>query len=476
MYAQTKIQRKLITDTDAKKVPNTDVPAELKRESISLPNVPESEVVRHYTILASMNFGVDNGPYPLGSCTMKYNPKYADRASSLPSAAEVHPYQDQSTIQGTLEMMYDMEDKLSKIAGMDAFTLQPAAGAHGEHAAILMIKSFHENNGEERDEVILPDSAHGTNPASAAMAGYKVIEIPSASDGSVDIDALRTAVSKRTAAFMLTNPNTLGIFDKNIKEIAKLVHDAGAIMYYDGANLNAIMGITTPGDMGFDVVHFNVHKTFGAPHGGGGPGSGPVGVKKKLIPYLPSPVIKKVGDKYMLEDNGKLSIGKMRSFYGNVNVILRGYSYILRMGTEGLRDATVKAVLNSNYLKELLKEDYEIPYGDLKKHEFVLSTSRQKKKNGVKAMDIAKRLIDYGIHPPTIYFPMLVDESMMFEPTEDCSKDDLDWIADVMIKISNEDPELVLNAPYNTSVSRVDETKAAKDAILSTRYLKSKRQ
>jgi len=453
---------------------DTDIPDELKRETICLPDIPESEVIRYYTKLASMNFGVDSGPYPLGSCTMKYNPKYADRVSSFGEFTNVHPYQDERTVQGTLSVMYDMERKLSAIAGMDAVTLQPAAGAHGEHIAMLMVKAYHEDRGESRDEVIVPDSAHGTNPASAAMAGYKVIEIPSAQDGSVDLEALKAAVSGRTAAFMLTNPNTLGIFDKNIKEIARIVHGAGALMYYDGANLNAIMGITTPGDMDFDVVHFNVHKTFASPHGGGGPGAGPVGVKSVLIPYLPSPVIVRTGDIYSLQDNGERSIGKMRAFYGNINVILRGYAYILRMGSEGLKDATVRAVLNSNYLKELLKDVYEIPYGDLKKHEFVASASSLKKEKGIRAMDIAKRLIDFDIHPPTIYFPMLVEESMMFEPTEDCSIEDLDRMAEVLIGIASEDPEIVMNAPYNSPVSRVDETKAAKDMILSVRYLRNK--
>ncbi|MDR0790996.1 MAG: aminomethyl-transferring glycine dehydrogenase subunit GcvPB [Methanomassiliicoccaceae archaeon] len=474
MVVQSRAPTKLIIGTDSTKVGETHVPKELMREKLCLPNLPESEVVRHYTKLASMNFGVDNGPYPLGSCTMKYNPKYADRVSSLPKFTDVHPYQDESTIQGTLEMMWNMERKLAAIAGMDAVTLQPAAGAHGEHTAILMIKAYHEGRGEKRDEVIVPDSAHGTNPASAAMAGFKVIEISSAPDGSVDMDVLKAVVSSRTAAFMLTNPNTLGIFDKNVKGIAKIVHNAGALMYYDGANLNAIMGITTPGDMDFDIVHFNIHKTFAAPHGGGGPGSGPVGVKNKLIPFLPSPVIRKVNEKYVFDSSEKQSIGKMRAFYGNLNVVLRGYAYILRQGSDGLRDATVKAVMNSNYLKELIKDVYEIPYGDLKKHEFVASASCLKKEKGIKALDIAKRMIDHGIHPPTIYFPMLVDESMMFEPTEDCSMDDLKRMADVLITIANEDPEIVLNAPYNSSVSRVDETKAAKDAITSVRYMNKK--
>ncbi|MCL1904868.1 MAG: aminomethyl-transferring glycine dehydrogenase subunit GcvPB [Methanomassiliicoccaceae archaeon] len=475
MYVQTRTSRELITEAGPVKVGETDVPKELKRDVLYLPDLPESEVIRHYTKLASMNFGVDNGPYPLGSCTMKYNPKYADRIASLSSFTEVHPYQDDVTVQGTLEMMYDMERKLAMIAGMDSVTLQPAAGAHGEFTAMLIVRAYHESKGEERNEVIVPDSAHGTNPASAAMVGYKVIEIPSASDGSVDIGALKAAVSNRTAAFMLTNPNTLGIFDKNIKEIAKVMHDAGALMYYDGANLNAIMGITTPGDMDFDIVHFNIHKTFASPHGGGGPGSGPVGVKQHLKKFLPSPVIKRTGSKYALKDNGKLSIGKVRAFYGNVNVVLRGYAYILRTGSDGLKEATERAVLNSNYLKECIKDVYDVPFGDLKKHEFVASASKLKKEKGIRALDVAKRLIDHGIHPPTVYFPMLVDEALMFEPTEDCSMEDLDRMAEVLISIANEDPKIVLNAPHNSAASRIDETKAAKDSILSSRYLRNKR-
>ena len=468
----------LMADAVSVKVGRTDVPKELQRDSICLPDIPESEVIRYYTKLASMNFGTDSGPYPLGSCTMKYNPKYADRIASLDTFTDIHPYQDESTTQGMLAIMYDMEKMLSRIAGMDSVTLQPAAGAHGEHTSMLIVRAYHESRNDKRDEVIVPNSAHGTNPASAAMAGFKVIEIPSASDGSVDIEALKAAVSGRTAAFMLTNPNTLGIFDRNIKEIARTVHSAGALMYYDGANLNAIMGITTPGDMDFDIVHFNVHKTFAAPHGGGGPGAGPVGVKKHLTPFLPSPVVKKIkkgnSERYELQDNGEKSIGKVRAFYGNINVILRGYAYILRMGSEGLKDATVRAVLNSNYLKELLKGRYEIPYGDLKKHEFVASASRLKKEKGIRALDVAKRMIDFGIHPPTIYFPMLVDEAMMFEPTEDCSEEDLNRIAEVLIRIADEDPATVTNAPYDSLVTRVDETKAAKDMILSTRYLRNK--
>jgi glycine dehydrogenase subunit 2 len=308
------------------------------------------------------------------------------------------------------------------------------------------------------------------------MAGFKVIEIPSGEDGSVNVDALKAAVSKKTAAFMLTNPNTLGIFEPNIKEIAKIIHNAGALMYYDGANMNAIMGVTSPGAMDFDIVHFNIHKTFASPHGGGGPGSGPVGVKKELAKFLPSPVIKKTAKGFILKDNGKDSIGKVRAFYGNINVILRGYAYILRMGSEGLKEATVRAVLNSNYLKELIKDVYDIPYNDLKKHEFVASASKLKNAKGIKAMDIAKRMIDHGIHPPTVYFPMLVDEALMIEPTEDCSKEDLDRMAEVLISIAKEDPAVVLGAPYNSSVNRVDETKAAKDSIFSVRYAKKKRQ
>ena len=450
------------------------LPPGMARDSIRLPELPESEVVRHFTALSCMNFGTDSGPYPLGSCTMKYNPKYADRIARLADAVDVHPYQPECTVQGSLQVMYEMEKSLCAIGGVDAVTLQPAAGAHGEHTAMLIVRAFHRHNGQERDEVIIPDSAHGTNPASASMAGFKVIEIPSSPDGCVDLEALRSALSERTAAMMLTNPNTLGIFERRITQVAEMVHSAGALLYYDGANLNAIMGYSTPGAMNFDIVHFNVHKTFASPHGGGGPGAGPVGVKRFLEPFLPYPRVALQDGVYRLDSDRPLSIGKVSSFQGNFGVLLRGYAYILRQGGDGLKRASERAVLNSNYLKERLKAAFQIPYGDLKKHEFVASAAALKETKGIRAMDVAKMMMDHGLHPPTVYFPMLVEEALMFEPTEDESKETLDRMADVLLTIAETDLETASAAPTSTASSRVDETKAARDAVLSSRYQRRK--
>lgn len=472
MFRQAVYPRRLIMDGKVQTIDDIEnlMPPGMARGAISLPRCTESEVVRHYTALSCMNFGTDNGPYPLGSCTMKYNPKYADRIAHLADASDVHPYQPEATVQGTLQVMYEMEKSLCAIGGVDAVTLQPAAGAHGEHTAMLMVRAYHRSNGEERNEVIIPDSAHGTNPASAAMAGFKLIEIPSSPNGCVDLDALDAALSERTAAMMLTNPNTLGIFERNVARIAERVHGVGALLYYDGANLNAIMGYTTPGAMDFDIVHFNVHKTFASPHGGGGPGAGPVGVKKFLEPFLPSPRIVLNEGVYSLDSDRPSSIGKVSSFQGNFGVILRGYAYILRQGRDGLKSATERAVLNSNYLKERLKGTYDIPYGDLKKHEFVASAAKLKAEKNIRAMDVAKIMMDHGIHPPTVYFPMLVEEALMFEPTEDESKENLDRLAEMLIGIAEMDEADALAAPSMTAATRVDETKAARDAILSLRY------
>ena len=344
-------------------------------EGPDLPNVPERAVVKHYINLSQMNFGVDNGLYPLGSCTMKYNPKYCDPLAALPSVTSVHPYQEEETVQGSLRLIYELERALCKISGMDAVTLQPAAGAQGEFTGMLIAKAYHENGGT-RNEVIVPDTAHGTNPSSAAMAGFNVIEIPSNSDGCVDLDALRSVLSERTAAFMITNPNTLGIFEDRIQEMARLVHESGALLYYDGANFNAILGHTSPGLMDFDIVHFNLHKTFATPHGGGGPGAGPVGVRAHLEPFLPVPRVMKMGDRYQLDYERQDSIGKVRSFYGNFAVLVRAYAYILRQGGDGLREVSQRAVLNSNYLRQRLQGVYELPYRELRKHEFVVSAKR----------------------------------------------------------------------------------------------------
>jgi glycine dehydrogenase subunit 2 len=483
MYRQAKHDRRLIMERNGRSdfdLPflsalneqDVSVPSSLQRESLDLPSLPEREVVKHYVNLSQMNYGVDNGLYPLGSCTMKFNPKYADLLASLPSANCIHPYQGEETVQGALQIMYQLEQALCEISGMDAVTLQPAAGAHGEFTGMLLTKAYHASRGEERDEVIVPDSAHGTNPASAAMAGYRVVEIPSSLDGSVDLDALKAALSKRTAAFMITNPNTLGIFEDEIQQIARIVHEAGALLYYDGANLNAVMGRTTPGKMDFDIVHFNLHKTFATPHGGGGPGAGPVGVKERLVPFLPVPRIVVRDSKYKLDYDRPESIGKVRSFYGNIAVLLRAYAYVLREGGDGLKSASDRAVLNSNYLKHQLMDVYPLPYRELRKHEFVVSAKPLKDKNGIRAFDVAKRLLDYGYHAPTVYFPSLVEEALMIEPTETETKETLDEFAAAMRRIATEDPELIRSAPHNTAVGKVDEVYAAKEAILSYRAFK----
>ncbi len=441
------------------------VPKSLERASLEIPNLPAHEVVRHFTRLSEMNFGVDTGFYPLGSCTMKFNPKFAEELAAIPEASRIHPAQSSATVQGALRLMFELQDMLKVISGMDAITLQPAAGAQGELTGLLLAKAFHEERGEHRTQVVLPDTAHGTNFASAAMLGYEIMEIPS-KDGLVDLKALEKAVSDKTLAFMLTNPNTLGIFESDILEIAKIVHDAGALLYYDGANLNAIMGKTSPGKMNFDIVHFNLHKTFSTPHGGGGPGSGPVGVKEPLEPYLPVPTIKIDDGTYSLDFDRPKSIGKMHSWYGNFGMLVRAYAYILRMGGDGLTKVSELAVLNSNYLRLRLQKVLDLPYQELRKHEFVVSCSKLEKK-GLKAADVAKRLMDYGIHPPTVYFPHLVDEAMMIEPTETETKEVLDAFADAIETILAEKPDVLKSAPHNTAAARVDEVLAARKPILS---------
>jgi len=443
------------------------LPKELVRDGLNLPDLPERDVVKHFVNLSQMNYGVDNGIYPLGSCTMKYNPKVCDEIVSWPAVTDIHPLQDPSTIQGALRLIYELERLLAEIGGVDAVTLQPAAGAQGEYTGIQIVRAFHESRGEMRNEVILPDTAHGTNPASAAMVGYDVLDLPS-KEGCVDVEALKAAVSNDTAAFMLTNPNTLGIFEKDVKEIAGIVHDAGALLYYDGANLNAIMGKTSPGKMDFDIVHFNLHKTFATPHGGGGPGAGPVGVKMPLEEFLPVPRIVKKDDTYSLDYNRPRSIGKVRAFFGNYAVLVRAYAYIRMLGGKGLVSVSENAVLNSNYLKELLKGDFDLPFGDLRKHEFVLS-GRPFKAKGFKTMDFAKRLLDYGFHAPTVYFPLIVDEAIMIEPTETETRETLDAFAEACKAILREDPEVLRTAPHNTARRRLNEAKAARDAILTWR-------
>ncbi|MFP3125670.1 aminomethyl-transferring glycine dehydrogenase subunit GcvPB [Ectobacillus funiculus] len=444
-----------------------DIPAEL-------PEVSELQLVRHYTALSNKNHGIDNGFYPLGSCTMKYNPKINEDVARFDGFSRIHPYQPTETVQGALKLLYELQEDLAAITGMDAVTLQPSAGAHGEWTGLMMVKAYLEQKGEKRTKVLVPDSAHGTNPASATVAGFKTVTIPSNEDGLVDLQELKKHVDSDTAALMLTNPNTLGLFEKEIVEIAKVVHEAGGLLYYDGANANAILGKTTPGQMGFDIVHLNLHKTFTTPHGGGGPGAGPVGVKKKLIPYLPVPRIEKDKDKYVLDYNQPLSIGRVKGYYGNFGILVRAYTYIRTMGPEGLRKVSESAVLHANYLRKRLGPYFEAPYSQVCKHEFVLSGSRQKQL-GVRTLDMAKRLLDFGYHPPTIYFPLNVEECLMIEPTETESKETLDAFADVMIQIAKEveeNPSVVLDAPHTTVIGRLDEVQAARQPVL--RYTKEK--
>ncbi|MFF2455343.1 aminomethyl-transferring glycine dehydrogenase subunit GcvPB [Peribacillus simplex] len=463
-------------------IPNSDVdyvdlndkfPKHLIRdEPAELPEVSELQLVRHYTALSNKNHGIDNGFYPLGSCTMKYNPKINEDVARLEGFSRIHPYQPVETVQGALEVLYELQEELAVITGMDAVTLQPSAGAQGEWTGLMMVKAYHAQKGETRTKVLVPDSAHGTNPASASVAGFQTITIPSDKNGLVDLAELKKHVGPDTAALMLTNPNTLGLFEKEIVEIAKVVHEAGGLLYYDGANANAILGKTTPGQMGFDIVHLNLHKTFTTPHGGGGPGAGPVGVKEKLTPYLPVPRIEKEGDKYVLNANYPHSIGRVKGYYGNFGILLRAYTYIRTMGPEGLRQVSESAVLHANYLRKRLEPYFEAPYLQICKHEFVLSGSRQKKL-GVRTLDMAKRLLDFGYHPPTIYFPLNVEECLMIEPTETESKETLDAFADVMIQIAKEveeNPGVVLDAPHTTVIGRLDEVQAARQPIL--RYSK----
>ena len=446
------------------------IPASFVRDNEpELPEVSEVDVVRHFTNLSNKNYGVDTGFYPLGSCTMKYNPKINEDMAALGGFANIHPLQPEATVQGALELMYELDGMLSEISGMDRVSLQPAAGAHGELTGLMIIKAYHENRGDKkRNKIIVPDSAHGTNPASAAVAGFEIVEIESDEHGAVDLDKLKAVLNDDIAGLMLTNPSTLGLFETNIKQIADLVHEAGGLLYYDGANTNAIMGIARPGDMGFDVIHLNLHKTFSTPHGGGGPGSGPVGVKSELVKFLPVPVIEKKGDAYILDYDRPESIGKVKSFYGNFGVAVKAYAYILSMGGEGLKDVSRKAVLNANYMMSKLKKYYELPMEQVCKHEFVLSGLLEND-NDITTLDVAKRLLDYGYHPPTIYFPLIVSNAIMIEPTETESPETLDSFIDIMIKIAEEakeNPDILKTAPHDTPVRRIDEAKAARNLIL----------
>lgn len=435
----------------------------LRTSDTELPQVSELEVMRHYKELSDLNFCIEKGFYPLGSCTMKYNPKVNEFLSTL-EGFNIHPNTSDKNAQGALKLMYDLQTALLKITGMDAITLKPSAGAHGEMTGMMIIKKYFDSIGEKRTKVIIPDSAHGTNPASAKMAGFDIVEIKSNEKGQVDIDSLKAVLNEDVAAIMMTNPNTLGIFEERVEEISKLMHDNGSLLYYDGANFNAIMGYTNPKLMGFDVVHLNLHKTFSTPHGGGGPGAGPVAVVEKLKDFLPTPTIEFDGNKYFRNYNVKNSIGSIKDFYGNFSVFVRAYAYILMLG-QNLKHASENAVLNANYLKEKLKKYYDLPYDEPCMHEFVLSGEKQKQESGVSTLHIAKALMDGNTHPPTVYFPLIVHEAIMIEPTESEQKEKLDEFVDTMIeiaKMAKDNPEEILSAPHTTPVKKIDEVTAAR--------------
>lgn len=431
-----------------------------------LPEVAEPEVVRHFTNLSTLNMSVDTHFYPLGSCTMKYNSKRNERMASVPGLADLHPHQPDSTLQGILELLFNLQNMLGEISGLPAVSLQPAAGAHGELTALMVAAAYFRSRGEKRTKVLAPDSAHGTNPASAKMAGLDFVTVKTTATGEVDMDDLMLKLDDQIAVFMITNPNTLGLFDKQVVKIAKIVHDLGGLIYLDGANMNAILGITRPGDFGADMMHYNPHKTFSGPHGGGGPGAGPICVCEKLGPFLPTPIVEKHGDKYVLQTNRPDSIGRVRSFFGNVGVLIRAYCYIVTHGPEGTKRVSETAVLNANYLLSRVKHIFPVPQGDRCMHEFVASASALKKKNGITAMDIAKRLLDYGFHAPTVYFPLTVPEAMMIEPTETESRETLDAFAEILFRITEESPELLHEAPHSTIISRPDEVRAARQPIM----------
>ncbi len=456
------------------------IPASARRaEPARLPNVSEPELVRHYVRLSRRNFDLDSGFYPLGSCTMKHNPRLHERVTALSGHARLHPLQDPKRSQGALELMYNLEHALGEVAGLPHVCLQPSAGSHGELAGVLVTRAYHEARGEHRTKVLAPDTAHGTNPATVTMAGYEVVPVKTSPDGGVDVEDLRAKADDQVACLMLTNPNTLGVFDPNIEEIAKIVHGIGATLYYDGANLNAVMGISRPGDMGFDIVHYNLHKSFTQPHGGGGPGSGPIAVSDRIAPYLPVPVIQKLADGTFdltstpAQGPGSKSIGKLRGFQGNYGCFVRSYAYICSLGGPGLQDASETAVLNANYLlarlQDLVGDKLPLAFGDKCMHEFVLSGTVMKREVGIRILDLAKRLLDHGYHPPTVYFPLLVDEALLIEPTETETKETLDAFAEAIadiIREAQDDPTIAQNAPYTTPVRRLDEAKAAKRPVL----------
>jgi glycine dehydrogenase subunit 2 len=454
-------------------LPEAEVPSELRRaEPPRLPELPESELVRHFTELSTRNFGIDTGFYPLGSCTMKYNPRVNERVAALPGFRDLHPLQEEDAAQGALELQWRLGEALREITGLDAVSLQPAAGSQGELTGLMLMRAYFADRGEERDTVITADTAHGTNPASVTMAGYRLEKVETDARGNLDLDDLRAKVNERTAGLMLTNPSTLGLFDESIEEVAAIFHGVGALLYYDGANLNAVCGISRPGDMGFDIVHINLHKTFSQPHGGGGPGGGPIAVRSTLEPFLPVPAVVRREEGFGLDYDRPKSIGRVRAFGGPFGVFVRSYAFIRAYGP-ALREMSEVAVLNANYLLARLKEAYDLPFDRLCMHEFVLSARRLKREHGVTALDVAKRLIDYGFHPPTIYFPLIVPEALMIEPTETETKETLDAFADAMLAIAGEaaeSPEPLKEAPRSAPVRRLDEVKAARNPVVRYRF------
>jgi glycine dehydrogenase subunit 2 len=450
-------------------VPAADVPAGLARRTPPrLPEMAEPEIMRHFTELSTRTFGIDTGFYPLGSCTMKYNPRINERAVGLPGFADLHPHQEDEGAQGALELMWRLQEMLAEVVGLDAVTLQPAAGSQGELTGLTLMRAYFADRGEDRTEVVIPDTAHGTNPASVAMAGYTLVRVKTDARGNVDIDDLRGKVGEHTAGLMLTNPSTLGLFEERIVDIAEIFHSAGALLYYDGANLNAVCGISRPGDMGFDIVHYNLHKTFSQPHGGGGPGGGPVAVRRDLEQFLPVPVVARDGDTFRFEYDRPKTIGKVRGFGGPFGVFVRAYAF-MRMWGPGLRDMSEAAVVNANYVLARLRDAYELPIDRHCMHEFVVSARGLKREHGVTALDVAKRLMDYGYHPPTIYFPLIVTEALMIEPTETETRETLDAFCDAMVAIAREaavDPQVLKDAPHTRPVARLDEAEAAKRLLV----------
>ena len=443
------------------------LPAEARATAaLPLPEVSEPEVVRHFSNLSTLNMSVDTHFYPLGSCTMKYNSKRHERMAALPGIADLHPYQPESALQGILALLFELQEMLAEISGLPAVSLQPAAGAHGELTALMVAAAYFRELGERRTKVLAPDSAHGTNPASATMAGFQTVEIKSTPRGYVDLDDLKAKLDDSVAVFMITNPNTLGMFDVSVAEIADLVHERGGLIYLDGANMNAVMGITRPGDFGADMMHYNPHKTFSGPHGGGGPGAGPICVAEKLGEFLPAPVVVQDGDQFKMDYDRPKTIGRVRSFFGNTGVLIRAYCYIRSHGSEGLRRVTENAVLNANYLLSRVKHFLPVPQGDRCMHEFVASAATLKKEKGISAMDVAKRLLDYGYHAPTVYFPLTVPEAMMVEPTETESKETLDAFAETLFRITDEAADLLHDAPHSTVISRPNEVQAARQPVM----------